>query len=87
MLIGKKLRAIMPTFLFTFQSNRHLKPEDWKDMDQVLQLHQLLKDLFQWRRENNRFNLASNWEELGANFQKMCISEISFKDLMEITKV
>ncbi|MBW0469750.1 hypothetical protein O181_009465 [Austropuccinia psidii MF-1] len=42
----KTLREIIPTLPFTFQFNRNLKPEDWKDMDQVLQLHQLLKDLF-----------------------------------------
>ncbi|MBW0479386.1 hypothetical protein O181_019101 [Austropuccinia psidii MF-1] len=37
-----------------FQFNRNLKQEDWKDMDQVLQLHQLLKDLIQWSMENKR---------------------------------
>ncbi|MBW0553895.1 hypothetical protein O181_093610, partial [Austropuccinia psidii MF-1] len=37
----------VPTPPVTFQLSRNLKPEDWKDMDQVLQLHQLLKDLFQ----------------------------------------
>ncbi|MBW0521492.1 hypothetical protein O181_061207 [Austropuccinia psidii MF-1] len=31
---------------FTFQINRSLKPKDWNDMDQVLQLHQLLKAFF-----------------------------------------
>ncbi|MBW0581463.1 hypothetical protein O181_121178 [Austropuccinia psidii MF-1] len=43
---GKTLREIIPTLPFTFQFNRNLKPEDWKDMDQALQLHKLLKDLF-----------------------------------------
>ncbi|MBW0536350.1 hypothetical protein O181_076065 [Austropuccinia psidii MF-1] len=33
---GKKLREIIPTLPFTFQFNRNPKPEDWKDMDQVL---------------------------------------------------
>ncbi|MBW0564071.1 hypothetical protein O181_103786 [Austropuccinia psidii MF-1] len=56
---------IIPTLPFTIQFNRNLKPEDWKDMDQVLQLHQLLKDLFQWSMDNKRFNLASHREELG----------------------
>ncbi|MBW0529582.1 hypothetical protein O181_069297 [Austropuccinia psidii MF-1] len=55
---AKALREIRPTLPFTLQFNRHLKQEDWKDMDQVLQLHQLLKDLFEWRMNNNRFNLA-----------------------------
>ncbi|MBW0573374.1 hypothetical protein O181_113089 [Austropuccinia psidii MF-1] len=45
---GKTLREIIPTIPFTFKFNRNLKPEDWKDMDQVLQLNQLHKDLFQW---------------------------------------
>ncbi|MBW0475153.1 hypothetical protein O181_014868 [Austropuccinia psidii MF-1] len=40
------------------------KTEDWKDMDKVLQLHQLLKELFQWSMDNKRFNIASHWEEL-----------------------
>ncbi|MBW0469666.1 hypothetical protein O181_009381 [Austropuccinia psidii MF-1] len=55
-------------------------------MDQVLQLHQLRKELFQWRMENKRFNIASHWEELGASFQKICLREIPFKDPMRITK-
>ncbi|MBW0552593.1 hypothetical protein O181_092308 [Austropuccinia psidii MF-1] len=33
-----------------------------------------------------RFNLESHWEELGASFQKICLKEIPFKDLMVITK-
>ncbi|MBW0475898.1 hypothetical protein O181_015613 [Austropuccinia psidii MF-1] len=36
--------------------------------------------------DNKRFNLASHWEELGAIFQKICLREIPFKHLMEITK-
>ncbi|MBW0468042.1 hypothetical protein O181_007757 [Austropuccinia psidii MF-1] len=83
---GKTLREIITTLTFTFQFNRNLKPESWKDMDQVLQLHQLLKDLFQWSIDNKRFNLASYWAELGASFQKICLKEIDFKDLMVITK-
>ncbi|MBW0485354.1 hypothetical protein O181_025069 [Austropuccinia psidii MF-1] len=83
---GKTLREILPTLPFTFQFNRNLKPEDWKDMDQVLQLHQLLKDLFQWSMDNNRLNLASHWAESGERFQKTCLKEIDFRALMVITK-
>ncbi|MBW0558781.1 hypothetical protein O181_098496 [Austropuccinia psidii MF-1] len=83
---GKTLREIIPTVPFTFELNSNLKPEDWKDMDQVLQLHQLLKYLFQWSMENKRFNLPSHWEELGASCQSICCREIDFKDLMIITK-
>ncbi|MBW0552096.1 hypothetical protein O181_091811 [Austropuccinia psidii MF-1] len=36
--------------------------------------------------DNKRFKLASNWEEIGESCQKICLREISFKDLMEITK-
>ncbi|MBW0474598.1 hypothetical protein O181_014313 [Austropuccinia psidii MF-1] len=36
--------------------------------------------------DNKRFNLASHWSELGESFQKICLGEISFKALMEITK-
>ncbi|MBW0477611.1 hypothetical protein O181_017326 [Austropuccinia psidii MF-1] len=60
--------------------------EDWKDTDQALQLHQLLKDLFQWRLDNKRSNLACHWEELQASCQKICLREITFNGLMEITK-
>ncbi|MBW0518836.1 hypothetical protein O181_058551 [Austropuccinia psidii MF-1] len=42
---GKTLWEITATVPFTFQFNRKLKPEDWKDIDQILQLHKLLKDL------------------------------------------
>ncbi|MBW0498561.1 hypothetical protein O181_038276 [Austropuccinia psidii MF-1] len=80
------LREIIPTLPFTFQFNRNLKPENWKDMDQVLQLHQLLKDLFQWSMDNKKFNLASHWEELGESCQNICLKEIDFRDLMVITK-
>ncbi|MBW0520620.1 hypothetical protein O181_060335 [Austropuccinia psidii MF-1] len=73
------------TLPFTLQFNGNLKPEDWRDMYQVLWLLQLLRDLFQWSMDNNRFNLASHWEELGAFFQKVCLKEIPFTDLMVIT--
>ncbi|MBW0498195.1 hypothetical protein O181_037910 [Austropuccinia psidii MF-1] len=82
----KPLREIIPTLPFTFQLKRNLKPEDWKGMDQVLWLHQLLKDLFQWSMDNKSFSLESHWEELGASCQKICLKEIDFKDLMIITK-
>ncbi|MBW0560060.1 hypothetical protein O181_099775 [Austropuccinia psidii MF-1] len=55
-------------------------------MDQVLQLHQLLKDLSKWSMDNKRFNLASHWAGLGASFQKICLKEIDFKEIMVITK-
>ncbi|MBW0551677.1 hypothetical protein O181_091392 [Austropuccinia psidii MF-1] len=55
-------------------------------MDQVLKLQQLLKDLFQWSMDNRKFNLATSWEELGETGKKICLKEISFKDLMVITK-
>ncbi|MBW0479118.1 hypothetical protein O181_018833 [Austropuccinia psidii MF-1] len=80
---GKTLRGIIPTLPFTFQFSRYLKPEDWKDMDQVLPLHQLLKDLFQWSMDNKRFNLESHWAELGASFQNICLKEIDFRDIMD----
>ncbi|MBW0489562.1 hypothetical protein O181_029277 [Austropuccinia psidii MF-1] len=83
---GKKLREIIPTLPFTFQFNSNLKPENWKDMDKALHLHQLLKDLFQWSMANKKFNLASHWAELGASFQKICLKEIDFRDLRVITK-
>ncbi|MBW0497316.1 hypothetical protein O181_037031 [Austropuccinia psidii MF-1] len=86
MVDGKTLREIISTLPFPFQFNRNLKPEDWKDMDQVRQLHQLLKDLFQWSMDNMRFNLASHWAELGASWQKICLKEIDFRDFMVITK-
>ncbi|MBW0538773.1 hypothetical protein O181_078488 [Austropuccinia psidii MF-1] len=83
---GKTMREITLTLPFTLQFNRTLKTEDWKDMDQVLQLHQLLKDFFQWSMDNKRFNLASQWPELGASCWRKCLKEIDFKDLMVINK-
>ncbi|MBW0508500.1 hypothetical protein O181_048215 [Austropuccinia psidii MF-1] len=65
---------------------RNLKPDSWKDMDQVLQLHKLLKGLLQWIMGKKRFNLASHWAELGASCQKICLKQIYFKELMVITK-
>ncbi|MBW0528665.1 hypothetical protein O181_068380 [Austropuccinia psidii MF-1] len=47
----------------------------------------ILKDLFQWSMDNKGFNLASHWAEPGESFQKICLKEIDFKDLMVITKV
>ncbi|MBW0518922.1 hypothetical protein O181_058637 [Austropuccinia psidii MF-1] len=82
----KTLREIIPTLQFTFQFNRNLKPEDWKDRDQVLQLNQLSKDLFQLSMDIKRFNLESHWEELGASCRKIYLKEIEFRDLMVITR-
>ncbi|MBW0544952.1 hypothetical protein O181_084667 [Austropuccinia psidii MF-1] len=73
-------------FSLTFQFNRSLKPEDWKDTDKVLQLHQLLKDLFQWSMDDKRYNLESHLEKLGASCKKICFKEIHLKELMVITK-
>ncbi|MBW0490324.1 hypothetical protein O181_030039 [Austropuccinia psidii MF-1] len=36
--------------------------------------------------DNKRFNLASNWEELEAGFQKIFLTEITFENLLVITK-
>ncbi|MBW0559659.1 hypothetical protein O181_099374 [Austropuccinia psidii MF-1] len=83
---GKTLRENIHTLPLTFQINRNLKPEDWKHMDQVLQLHQLLKDLNKWSMDNKRFNLATHWAELGASCQKICLKEIDFRHLMVISK-
>ncbi|MBW0564196.1 hypothetical protein O181_103911 [Austropuccinia psidii MF-1] len=82
---GKTLRKFIPTLPFTFQFNRNPRPEYWKDMDQVLQLHQLLKDLFQWGMDK-RFNLESHLAELGESCQKICLKERDFRHLMVITK-
>ncbi|MBW0469419.1 hypothetical protein O181_009134 [Austropuccinia psidii MF-1] len=83
---GKTLREIIPILPFTLKLNRNLRTEDWKDMDKVLQFHQLLKNLFQWSMDNNRFNVASYWAELGAIFQKICLKEIENNNLIVITK-
>ncbi|MBW0500486.1 hypothetical protein O181_040201 [Austropuccinia psidii MF-1] len=58
MVDGKTMREIIRTLQFTFQFNINLKHEDWKDMDQVLHLHQLLKDIFQWRMDNKSVRLG-----------------------------
>ncbi|MBW0464004.1 hypothetical protein O181_003719 [Austropuccinia psidii MF-1] len=83
---GKTLREIIPTLPFTFKFNRNHKPEDWKDIDQVLQFHKILKYLFQWSMDKKRFNLASHWAECGAICRKICLKDIPFKYLMVITK-
>ncbi|MBW0567533.1 hypothetical protein O181_107248 [Austropuccinia psidii MF-1] len=80
------MREIISTLPFKLQFNEDLKAEDWKDMDQALQIHQLLKDLLQWSMDNKTFNLASHWAELGASFQRIFLNEIDVKDLMVITK-
>ncbi|MBW0524249.1 hypothetical protein O181_063964 [Austropuccinia psidii MF-1] len=77
---------MISTLPFTLQFNRNLKPEDWKDMDQGLQLHKLLNDLFQWSMDNKMFNLASHWAELEEICQRICLKEIDLKDLMVITR-
>ncbi|MBW0497655.1 hypothetical protein O181_037370 [Austropuccinia psidii MF-1] len=41
---------------------------------------------FSMENGQKNFNLASHWAELGASFQKICLKEIEFKDLMVTTK-
>ncbi|MBW0462210.1 hypothetical protein O181_001925 [Austropuccinia psidii MF-1] len=36
--------------------------------------------------DNKRFNLESHWSDHGTSFQKICLKEINFKELMEIIK-
>ncbi|MBW0540243.1 hypothetical protein O181_079958 [Austropuccinia psidii MF-1] len=86
MAAGRTLRKMGPSLPFTFKFNMTLKPEDWKDMDQVLQLHQPLKELFQWIMENKSLNLESHLEKLGESCHKIFLKEITFKDIREITK-
>ncbi|MBW0475593.1 hypothetical protein O181_015308 [Austropuccinia psidii MF-1] len=83
---SRKLSEVIPMLPFTFQFKENLKLEDWKNMDQVLQRHKLLKDVFQWRMDNERFNLASHWEEPRSGFQKICLKEIPFKDFILMMK-
>ncbi|MBW0468869.1 hypothetical protein O181_008584 [Austropuccinia psidii MF-1] len=64
LLDGRRLREFIPTLPFTLQFNKSLKPEDWKDMDHILQLHKILIDLLQWRMGDRRFNLDLHWEKL-----------------------
>ncbi|MBW0515168.1 hypothetical protein O181_054883 [Austropuccinia psidii MF-1] len=82
----RKLRKKITMLPFTFQLNRNFKPDNWKDIGQDLQLHKSLKDLFQWSMDKNKFKLTSHLEELGEGFQKICLKEIPFKDLIIITK-
>ncbi|MBW0483291.1 hypothetical protein O181_023006 [Austropuccinia psidii MF-1] len=86
MVDGRTLREIMNMLPFTFNSTGISKTEDWKDMDQALQFHQLLKDLFQWSIYNKTFNVELNWEEIGEGFQRIFLNEIPFQDLIEITE-
>ncbi|MBW0483942.1 hypothetical protein O181_023657 [Austropuccinia psidii MF-1] len=79
------LREIIPMLPFTFQFNRNLKTENWKDMDQVLKLQQVLKDFAQWRMDNKSFSLTSHWKALEESLQKIFLKEIPFKALMVIT--
>ncbi|MBW0485095.1 hypothetical protein O181_024810 [Austropuccinia psidii MF-1] len=81
MVDGRTLREILPMLPFTFQFNRKLKPQDWNDMDKVLKLHKLLKDLFQWRMDKKRFNIGSHWEEPEESFERICLKEIPLRDL------
>ncbi|MBW0562983.1 hypothetical protein O181_102698 [Austropuccinia psidii MF-1] len=80
------MREIISTLPFTLKFNGDLKPENWRDIDKALQLHQPVKDLFQWSMDNKRFNLASHWAELEASCKKICLKENNFKDLMIIRK-
>ncbi|MBW0481972.1 hypothetical protein O181_021687 [Austropuccinia psidii MF-1] len=64
---GKTLSKIIPTFPLIFRFNRNLKPEDWMDMDQVLQPHQLLKNCSngEWEKDvEPGFTLGRTWGKL-----------------------
>ncbi|MBW0545837.1 hypothetical protein O181_085552 [Austropuccinia psidii MF-1] len=73
MVDGRTLREIMPILPLTFQFNSNLKPEDWKDMNQVLQIHQLLKELSQWgmkKKVQPSITLGRTWAKLPEDFSK-----------------
>ncbi|MBW0489117.1 hypothetical protein O181_028832 [Austropuccinia psidii MF-1] len=55
-------------------------------MNQVLKLHKILKDLFQFRMDNKKLNLCSHWEEIGEGSKNISLREIPFTDLMVNTK-
>ncbi|MBW0571840.1 hypothetical protein O181_111555 [Austropuccinia psidii MF-1] len=55
-----KTWQIIPTLPFTFQFNGNLKTEDFKYIDQALQLHKLWKHLFQWRMDKKNHEQSGN---------------------------
>ncbi|MBW0468769.1 hypothetical protein O181_008484 [Austropuccinia psidii MF-1] len=59
---------MISTLPFTLQFNRNLKSEDWKDMDQVLQLQQLLKRFILMEHGQQEFQpgipLGTTWSQL-----------------------
>ncbi|MBW0535420.1 hypothetical protein O181_075135 [Austropuccinia psidii MF-1] len=75
----------MSTLPSIFQLKRHLNIEDWNDMDEILQINQLHKDLLYWSMENERLKQASHWEELVSGCHKIFPEENAFNDNMEIT--
>ncbi|MBW0569066.1 hypothetical protein O181_108781 [Austropuccinia psidii MF-1] len=75
---GRNLREILPTVPFHLNFNRFLQPEDWTDLDQVFQINQLLKSMFQWRMERKIFKLATQLAEAGTATQKICLRYITW---------
>ncbi|MBW0567622.1 hypothetical protein O181_107337, partial [Austropuccinia psidii MF-1] len=63
----KTLREIIHTLQSIFQFNSNLKPEDWKDMDQVLQLHNSSKIYFNeaWT------TTCSTWHPTGQSLEQV----------------
>ncbi|MBW0593608.1 hypothetical protein O181_133323 [Austropuccinia psidii MF-1] len=55
-------------------------------MDPALQPNKLPKDLLQWSMGNKMHNMASHWEKPVVSFQNICLREIPFKELVEITR-
>ncbi|MBW0549638.1 hypothetical protein O181_089353 [Austropuccinia psidii MF-1] len=61
---GKNSREILPKMQLKLTSNRGLQPEGWKDLEQALKSHKLLKNMSQWSMEGNILKLSTQLEEL-----------------------
>ncbi|MBW0586637.1 hypothetical protein O181_126352 [Austropuccinia psidii MF-1] len=70
---GKTMREIISTLPFTLQFNRNLKPEDWKVMDQVLQLHNSSRTY-----SNGAWTTrGSTWKVTGQNLEQVARRSVS----------
>ncbi|MBW0465340.1 hypothetical protein O181_005055 [Austropuccinia psidii MF-1] len=84
---GLTSREFLLKLLFQIKLNQEVQPGDWKNKEQIIKVHKLLKDRFTCSRENKIFSMEASLAKVGVTIQNICLQKMTFLDLMEKMKV
>ncbi|MBW0477955.1 hypothetical protein O181_017670 [Austropuccinia psidii MF-1] len=83
---GLTNRELLPKGLSKIKFNPELQPGDWKDGEQLINIHKFLKDMFTWSMDNKMFSMEASNAEVGITTKKICLKKMACMDLTKEMK-